>query len=228
MYVGGDYQSKNPVWHVAEAPWKASQILSMIRKHMLKVRTVCEVGCGAGEILSQLHSHLPSDVVFHGYDISPQAYQLCQQRSQERLTFHLQDLAQEDVEPFDLVLTIDVVEHVEDYLGFLQRLRPKGRKHIFHIPLDISVQTVLRSSPILRGRELVGHLHYFTKETALASLRDAGYHIADYCYTAGSIEPPNRSIRQRIARFPRKIAYFLHPDLAVRILGGYSLMVLAE
>jgi hypothetical protein len=33
---------------------------------------------------------------------------------------------------------------------------------------------------------------------------------------------------QRIARIPRKLSFALAPDVTVRVLGGYSLMVLAE
>jgi hypothetical protein len=73
---------------------------------------------------------------------------------------------------FDIVMAIDVFEHVEDYFGFLRKLRGKAEYKIFHIPLELSVQSVLRSSIIIEGRKSVGHIHYFTKETALETLKD--------------------------------------------------------
>ncbi|MDX9745689.1 MAG: hypothetical protein WCX84_00020 [Syntrophales bacterium] len=93
---------------------------------------------------------------------------------------------------FDIVMAIDVFEHVEDCFGFLRKLKEKAEYKIFHIPLDLSVQTVLRSFPIIHGRKSVGHIHYFTKETALETLKDTGYLIIDYFYTGGSLELPNR------------------------------------
>jgi hypothetical protein len=33
---------------------------------------------------------------------------------------------------------------------------------------------------------------------------------------------------QQIVRIPRKLAFPASPDLAVRVLGGYSLLVVAE
>lgn len=199
-------------------------------KHQLvpQVRTVCEVGCGAGEILSQLHKQLPGHMLFHGYEISPYAFEKCLERQTERLVFHLKDLLQEETELFDLVLTIDIVEHIEDYFGFLRRLRSKGKRHIFHIPLDMSVNLVLRGGPMLRARESVGHLHFFAKETALATLKDTGYQVVDYVYTAGATELPNPTLGRRILALPRRMAFRVHPDWAVRLLGGYSLLVLAE
>jgi hypothetical protein len=121
-----------------------------------------------------------------------------------------------------------VFEHVEDYLGFLRQMRPIAEFKVFHIPLDLSVQTVLRGAPLRRVREIVGHLHYFTKETALASLVHAGYSVMDFRYTAHALELPNRGWKAAVGRWPRKALSALNPDLNVRIMGGYSLLVLAQ
>ena len=228
LYRDGRYLDLNPTWHVEDSPWKAKQIFEMIRRNKLQPESICEVGCGAGEILSQLQLSLPDPVSFTGYEVSPQAFHLCRAKEKERLSFHLGDLLLQDEAHFDIVLAIDVFEHVEDCFGFVRRLRNKGQFKIFHIPLDLSVQAVLRGSPILRQRQSVGHLHYFTKETALAALADTGYKILDYSYTSHCIDLPARSFKNSLARLPRKIAYRLHQDLAVRILGGFSLMVLAQ
>jgi cyclopropane fatty-acyl-phospholipid synthase-like methyltransferase len=226
IYQTGEYVARNPTYHVEDSSWKAGQILKMIAKHDLQPRSVCEVGCGAGEILKQLQASMPADTQFFGYEISPQAFALCQERANANLKFACRDLLQE-TEAFDLLLCLDVFEHVEDYLGFLRALRPKARRHIFHIPLDLSVQWVWRSEPIMRQREQTGHLHYFTKETALATLQDAGYEVGDWFYTPGAIANP-RSVKAKLASWPRKILSAVNQDLVVRVLGGYSLLVLAS
>jgi cyclopropane fatty-acyl-phospholipid synthase-like methyltransferase len=169
-----------------------------------------------------------ADRDFVGYEISPQAFELCSKKSKENLTFRLEDLLKNDIAHFDIVMAIDVFEHVEDYFGFLRKLKEKAEYKIFHIPLDLSVQTVFRSSPIIKGRKSVGHIHYFTKETALETLKDTGYSIVDYFYTGGSLELPNRGWKANLLKVPRRLAFSLNQDLAVRLLGGYSLMVLAE
>jgi ubiquinone/menaquinone biosynthesis C-methylase UbiE len=56
IYTNGDYIKKNPTWHVENSAWKAEQILTMLSKHNLTPQTICEVGCGAGEILAQLQA----------------------------------------------------------------------------------------------------------------------------------------------------------------------------
>ena len=125
-------------------------------------------------------------------------------------------------------MAIDVFEHVEDYIGFLRNFRPKGRYKVFHIPLDLSVQFVLRGSSLLAGRKMVGHIHYFTKETALATLNDSGYQVIDYAYTNISLDFHRYGWKNRLMRLPRKILFAIHKDIAVKILGGFSLLVLAE
>ncbi len=229
IYEDGTYLAHNPTWHEEDSPWKARQIHALMERNALAPRTVCEVGCGAGEVLRQLGLLLPPGVSLVGTEISPQAHARCATRAGPDLRFVLGDILEEDDgEVFDLVMAIDVVEHVEDCYGFLRRLRRRGRHAILQIPLDLSVQTVLRSSPLLKGRRTAGHLHLFTKETALETLRDTGYEIIDTVYTGGALDLPHRGWKANLLRVPRRLGFAVHRDLTVRILGGYSLLVLAR
>jgi 2-polyprenyl-3-methyl-5-hydroxy-6-metoxy-1,4-benzoquinol methylase len=228
IYTDGQYLEHNPTWHVDDSAWKAGNITRMLERNQVAPRTVAEIGCGAGEILKQLHDRLPDTVRYDGFDISPQAIVLARGRAGGRIRFHEEDMLKRVGEPFDVVLCIDVFEHVDDYLGFLRELRKTGRTFVFHIPLNLSVQTLLRVGPIMRGRAQLGHIHYFTKETALATLADTGYRVRDHLYTAGSLELRSQTLLNRLTRLPRRLAFGVHPDLAVRVLGGFSLMVLAD
>ncbi len=227
LYVEGKYLKNNPTWHSEDASWKAQNILKIIRRNSLQPKSICEVGCGAGEILNQLYLQMSQDISFTGYEVSPQAFELCKNIQKDRLSFYLADLFLETTN-FDLILCLDVFEHIEDYLAFLKKLKEKSRYQIFHVPLDLAVSSVLRPSSILTARKTVGHLHYFTKETTLATLQDTGYEVVDYFFTAGSIELAAKSFKTLLAKFPRKIIYKLSSDIAVRLLGGYSLMILTK
>ena len=226
-YISGEHLEKVPDWHVEESPWKAKHITRMMMRNHLTPKTICEVGCGFGEVLRQLQLRMSDECEFWGYEISPQAFERCQERSNERLHFKLVDIRQEQGPVFDLMLVLDVVEHVENYIGFLREIRPKSRYKIFQIPLDLSAQTVLRGKVLLRLRESLGHIHYFTKDTALQTLKDAGYQIVDYAYTSSSIELPSHVLTTNLLRWPRKLFFALHQDLAVRVLGGHRLLILA-
>ena len=227
IYRSGVYLSKNPLWHVDESPFKVRQILKMLTRNRLSPMSICDVGCGAGEVLRLLQQKMDGVCTFCGYDLSPQALKLCEGRGNANLHFKLADIAEEESAFFDLMLVLDVIEHVGDYFGFLSRIRAKSDLKLFHIPLDLSVQAVIRKRGLLTRRESFGHIQYFTKETALETLKDAGYQLLDYFFTPRCIELGNETT-QRMARLPRRICFALHQDLTVRMLGGYSLLVLAR
>jgi len=227
IYQDGRYLKNNPTWHIEESPFKVRQIQRMMRRQNLAPKTICDVGCGAGLVLAELQPYLPQECVCWGYDVSPNALAMCTTGNQN-IRFRLCDIRKDKCDAFfDLLLMLDVFEHVEDYMGLVRTVRSKATQKLFHIPLDLSVQAVARKNGLLRRRDDHAHLHYFTKETALRTLTDVGYTIIDYFYTPRCIELGDRFV-QRIARGPRKVCFALAPDLTVRVLGGYSLMVLAE
>jgi cyclopropane fatty-acyl-phospholipid synthase-like methyltransferase len=227
MYESDLYAQKNPTWHEEDAPWKAGHIERMIKRNKIPCDSIAEIGCGTGEILLTLEKAFPQ-ATLSGYEISQQAFGRAAHKETSRTKFHLNDLLSERDLQFDLVLAIDVIEHVEDYISFVKQLRTVGTFKIFHIPLDLSAQSVLRSWPILELRRNVGHIHYFFKQTALAMLEDCGYTIVDHCYTASRLELPNQALTSRLMRLPRRMMFAIDADLAVRLLGGYSLLVLAK
>jgi len=235
VYVTGEYLGNNPDWHDGDGAWKATQIAGLLDRNGLRPTSVCDVGCGTGRVLRELSRHLPGSPRMVGFDIAAAPLERGDERlagsggpagGRDGVELVVGD-ARVSTDYFDLLMMVDVFEHVEDYLGFLRAFHGRSRHFVFHIPLDMSVQTVLRSAPIMHARSGVGHLHYFSRETALATLADAGYRVLDETYTRGGVELATNA-RTRLARVPRQVAHRLNPDLAARVLGGFSLLVLAE
>lgn len=226
IYKDGRYLERHPLWHSEHSTWKAAQVIRMINRAGLRPKTVCEVGCGAGEVLQRIQAHLEPDCVLRGYDISPQAISRCGSRANERLQFSMIESEVDLPGPFDLLISVDVIEHVEDYLGHLRRLKSKATYKFFHVPLDISVQGVLRADGLSKRHESHAHLHFFTKETFLCSLADLGYEIKEVMYTRRSIDIGS-GLSQTVVNLARRFAFVVREDFAVRVLGGFSLAVLA-
>jgi 2-polyprenyl-3-methyl-5-hydroxy-6-metoxy-1,4-benzoquinol methylase len=226
-YTTGAYLQANSTWHVEDSAWKARQVISMLKRHQLEPRRICDVGCGAGEVLSQLQNLLDSVTSLVGYERSPQAYSLARARETDRLRFFLGDPAADQAEVFDLLLVLDVVEHVENPFSFLRGLKRHADLAIFHIPLDMTAQAVARNLIMQTCREPFGHLHYFQKETALATLADAGYEVLDWVYTPSSFArlPDPRA---RLIQTVRRRLFSVAPDFTQRLLGGWSLLALAR
>ncbi len=231
LYTDGKYLENTSSWHTEDSLWKAEQVIKMIERNNLKFNNVSEVGCGAGEILSQLSNGInDSAIKYTGYDISPQAIELAKRNENEQVKYIGQDiLNDQNNEIYDLLLMLDVFEHVPDYMGFLNSCRHKAKYKIFHIPLDLHVSSVLRNV-FIKGRYTIGHLHYFTAESALATLEDTGYEIKDYFYTNAAIDlfATHPSFKKAVANLPRWLISKFSIAISARIMGGYSLMVLAE
>ncbi|MDD5267752.1 MAG: methyltransferase [Methylococcales bacterium] len=223
------YLNANPTWHVEDSPWKATQVLKMIERNKLQPKTIVEVGCGAGEILSQLHQRMADKAIeFSGYEIAPEAFKLCLERKKDRLNYFQEDLLQTDKE-FDLLLMIDVFEHVDDYIGFIKKAGSKATYKIYHIPLDMCILSLYRNYP-MSARKDVGHLHYFMKDTALATLTDAGQEVIDWFYTPFAFELNNKDLtfNEKIRNLLRRFSYWINPDFTVKTFGGFALMVLTK
>ena len=227
VYVNGEHLEKNPDWHVHASSWKAQHVLRILKRHQIAPQTIGEVGCGAGEVLRQLQLNMDPHCVFSGYDISPQAIELARGRENQQLHCKLADILQEADAYFDLLLILDVVEHVEDYFAFLRDLKGLARDKIFNFPLDLSVQALVRNDGLMMRRRTYGHLHYFTKDLALQSLAGEGYEVLDWFYAPFGIDFPVGA-KGKVVRWPRMLLSAISEDLAARLLGGFSLFVLAR
>lgn len=225
MYTDGEYVRKNPTWHVEDSPWKAQQVVKILERNSVMPKTIAEVGCGAGEVIRRVSLAFP-DARCRGFEISPDAIERTRGRESEKLSYHLCDVLQ-TTERFDLVLLIDVIEHIEDCFGFLRSLRKNTEYIVAHIPLDLSLLSLLIDTP-MANRRSAGHVHYFTKTTALALLSDTGYTVHDWFYPTGAHFLPHKHWRTGLASVFRAAGERIAPGLNAVLLGGASIMVLAH
>jgi hypothetical protein len=136
----------------------------------------------------------------------------------------LADFGEIETPHFDLLLVLEVVDHIEDYLGFLRMLKGRAEWKIFSFSLDISVQNAVRKGALLRRRRDHCHLHHFSSETALASLEHTGYEVLEYSFRPAVAMTP----LAKLAKPFRRMAFLLGQEFTLRMFGGFSLLVLAR
>lgn len=226
IYLDGTYLAHNKGWHQEDSPYKAKLVSAAIRRAALTFGSCADVGCGAGLVTELLSGEYPQSS-FTGFDLSNDAMRFWTQRaSRANLQYRNMDIGASGTK-FDLVLCLDVFEHIEDYRGFLRSLRNTGRNFIFNIPMDMNVIKLLTSG-IRLAREEVGHLHYFNSYSAIRTLLDTGYRLADVYYAAAFLSVPPRSFRQALMLPMRLASLIAGRRIASTLFGGVSLVVVAE
>jgi SAM-dependent methyltransferase len=238
LYTSEEYIKNNPGWHVAASPWKASVMLQAIKRNHLQPKSICEIGCGAGEILKILQANLEKGCDFRGYDIAPEAIDLSKPRENELLHTFLGDVRDDKDYFCDLILIIDTLEHFENCFELLRDIKSKSTYKIFQLPLDLSVRSIFWNK-LPEYRHATGHLHFFSKDIALEVVKDAGYEVLDCFYAIPpfegiGLEPrpfPIKQIRtavRALQRLPLTLLYALNKDLAARVFGEWKLILLLK
>lgn len=229
-YLDGSYLMDNPEWDIPDSKWKAEIVHNILKDNKISFKNLVEVGCGAGHILKELSSNYNErEVNFAGFDIATGLDEFWKNISSRNISFHSNDFFDSNKDFFDVALVLDVIEHVADPHNFLIKLKKHADLVVLHIPLDLSVSSVLREKPLLFVRKKVGHIHYFTKNLALMLLEECDYKIIDVKYTgAGLRKNQSVSLKQFLFGSFRNFFKWLLGDVGVRIFGGDTLIVLAR
>lgn len=159
-----------------------------------------EIGCGAGEVLATLAPDYDAAV---GIELSP-IRAAGARRNLHHLTnctvlaVGLEELAQQEPEPFDCIVWADVIEHVVDVIGALRTLAQLARPGAQLVTVTPNVAFLPQRLRILRGKAPntalpwypdegfshnpaethmldAGHLHYFTYRQVETLYRIAGF-----------------------------------------------------
>jgi predicted RNA methylase len=225
IYNNQTYLNNNPSWGEEDSPMKVEVITRILKKNNISFKTVAEAGCGSGEILVLVRKTISATEHFHGFDTSNDAFSISVKKQTQKIRFENADITCLDIH-VDLLLVIDVLEHIPDYFKFLENIHSKSRYTVFHIPLDMSVWSLFREKMLIESKSRVGHIHAFTEEFILDILEDHGFQIIDKSYTPPTFS--HYSLKQKITHGFRSFLFLLNKKLASKTIGGYSIMVLAK
>lgn len=227
IYNNNTYLNNNPTWHEEDAPFKVSKIITLLERNPITFQTVSEIGCGSGEILVQLEPKLHNVTNFFGYDISKDAINIAKKKETDKIKFEVKNIASKNENCFyDLLLVIDVIEHIDNYFEFLDEIVSKGKYTIFHIPLDMCVWSLFREKMLIESKKRVGHIHNFTEEFIKDILSDYGFETVDQIYTPPTFE--RLSFKQRVVNIVRKVIFKIDKKFCTKTLGGYSILLLTK
>ncbi|MGA2682178.1 MAG: class I SAM-dependent methyltransferase [Candidatus Bathyarchaeia archaeon] len=241
FYYTDEYARRNPSLHEEDSPWKIRWIMPLValfvKLNISQSVRVLDVGGGAGIILKVISEKLRKDyrvsVTKYVLDLSPLMLARQKQTNPDIQAFYNVDLCENglDTKFFDLVLMVDVVEHVQDSDKALNEVGRIGKFAVFNIPLEKNVVEFLWniiSHGALRRRRIasVGHLHIYTYSSALKQIKKRCGDPVDYYFT--DPKPWPFDFKNRIRDLLVVRIFKLSPKISTLLFGASSLMVLVK
>jgi len=238
IYDDGTYLSTNPDWHSQDSDWKAQQLMSLFDSRILSAlrrsgTTIAEIGCGYGGVLAAAKEWLGTQCIrceATGYDISKIACAEASRRHADiRIVCGEFPAAHET---YDLIILADVLEHVAGPGQLLRSASKRCRFLLLHIPLEANLYVRLLHGADYRSwlRHDRGHIHLFTKDSAIRLICSARAKILSWKYTTWGLDLylPGTGRSAPVVRFLRSVGMPCCPDVTVRVLGGASLGCLCK
>ena len=147
-------------------------IVSVLRRHFPDVRSLLEVGCGTGFVLSGLRDAFPA-LRLVGSELFPEAIEYARQRLPADVELVELDAREMPYDAeFDVVGAFDVIEHIADDAGVLRGMRravvPGG-----------GLLVMVPQHPRLwsEADELAHHVRRYTRRELVAKVEGAGFEV---------------------------------------------------
>jgi len=179
------YHTKNPISKFLMQRFlnNFEELLAELKRSHIQIRSICEVGCGEGELLKILNRHFPQAELY-ACDIATSEIAKAKANTKDiKIKFSVQNaekLTYSDKQ-FDLVVCCEVLEHLDHpCLGFLEISRI-GKKAIISVPLEPlwRILNLIRFKYVKQLGNTPGHYNHWSKRSFLKmALRDASVLIA--------------------------------------------------
>ena len=164
-------------WRALCAEGKADHVAGLIGGLPVPPRSVVEIGCGDGVLLTALARRGVGERR-DGFDISARAVELASSRAEvdRAMRFDGASLPVPDA-AYDLGVLSHVLEHVPDPAPLLGEAARACRAVVVEVPLEDN-RSASRASA-RRGREEIGHLHRFSRSDVRELVARAGLRVED-------------------------------------------------
>jgi SAM-dependent methyltransferase len=182
IYNDGSYIDQNPTLHDEDSFFKFSNIKYQIEKsNFLRTRkkiTILDIGGGNGKVGRLFCDYLfekKIDFQFDVIDLSEEMIKLQKLNNKYLNNSYLGNIENIN-ENYDIILMIDVIEHVEDYHSFTEKLNSISEFIIFNIPIEKNLFDRLRNiyfnnEYYKEQNKTLGHVNFYSFTTCKLYLK---------------------------------------------------------
>lgn len=227
FYTSGDYFQNNPTWDIEDSKFKFTKLKDIILKNHINFKSICEVGCGAGEILSLFKNNF-HDIDVYGYDIAEGLKKFWDDKKD--INLYNQDFVKNNQKKYDIIFFSDVIEHLDNPFEYLQYSKSHSKYIIIYLPLDLSIRSLIFDKLIIRQVDNVGHINFYTKNIFLNLLKHKGFNVIDFFFNnPHKFKKNNLSSGQLLSKYFRIFLNFILPkNLYATIFGGETITILIK
>lgn len=246
IYSDGTYTKLNPTLHAEDSVYKMSYVIKLLEKvewNRSGVK-ILDIGGGAGELGKLVCDWFAANgytVFMSALDVAEEMINVQKNNNPCIKKTYVGDIEKLGEEQFDLVLMIDVIEHIEDCEQFADRLNNYATYIIYNIPTEINLIDTLRDIAMCKRyyplqTKSLGHVHFFSANSAARFVASHHKKIRTIFaeYTLYVLTSPHLSYVNQRKRFIRRIELMISvaiqkllPRLAPHIVQG-SLFCLAK
>ena len=181
IYNDNSYFKKNPTLHTEDSEFKFQNIKRFLSSIEIKNNRVkiLDIGGGAGiigKLVIEYFLERGIVVTFHALDLSTKMLEI-QLKNNPQIKKTINSSINECTElNHDLVLMIDVIEHIEGKEDTAKILNKLGKNIIYNIPIEINFFDILKYLKssfryYKRQKKRWGHIHFFSFTSSQSFLR---------------------------------------------------------
>jgi trans-aconitate methyltransferase len=209
--------------------YKKSQAVLHILPSDFRPDSVIDIACGSGKITMEVSKKLGIRKTT-GIDISHKIIEIAKQNDVDRIgnwvTINIFDYKESG---YDLVLAIDIVEHVEEDKEILNKIASLGSLAVIKVPIeDNSVNRFImwitrkKINPWKETEAHYGHVHHYSLNSFIELIEESDLQIVKTEY----IHLPKRSkVFWEISRLIFFPLWFVSRRLYIQFNGGFVLVM---
>ncbi|MEA1929907.1 MAG: class I SAM-dependent methyltransferase [Patescibacteria group bacterium] len=226
-----EYIDKNPDLNDSDIKDKIDAIDRVLSPTRMKFGAILDLACGSGKILLSLSSRCLSKRNT-GVDISEKIINIARENDFEnKVNWVVSDIFNLEPDNYELILAIDILEHVEDDLKLLNHAKTLGGFMVVKVPIEDNLVNKLVKLLSFRlvdehryTEDRYGHIHHYSEGGVMDLIDKSDWGLVSKVY----LPLPKRSKLSweilRIILFP---IWYMSEPLYLKVNGGFLILALA-